>query len=162
MGMFPGPSVPGGHSVLAAMLFAAAPDEAGLWRTDSNDGLGARGSGGDRALEFLEPFPLKSENKNQPLDVKQQTESIFVKAFQQELKAKEAIEQATARPSSTRNTSKNQGTSQRGRKRKNRVRGDGEAGQRHHSSVHRRETVPERHRPAGWKPQSGSRVQRGD
>ena len=128
MGMFPGPSVPGGHSVLAAMLFAAAPDEAGLWRTDSNDGLGARGSGGDRALEFFEPFPLKSESKSQPFDVKQQTESIFVKAFQQELKAKEAIEQATARPSSTRNTSKNQGTSQRGRKRKNRVRGDGKRG----------------------------------
>jgi hypothetical protein len=110
------------------MLFAAAPDEAGMWRTGSNDGLGARGSGGDRALEFLEPLPLKSEGKNQPLDVKQQTESIFVKAFQQELKAKEAIEQATARPSSTRHTSKNQGTSQRGRKRKNRARGDGKRG----------------------------------
>ena len=91
MGMVSGPSVPGGNSVLAAMLFAAAPDEAGVWRTSANDGNGLWGPRGGRSHEVFEPLPLKSEDKSQSINNKQPTESIIVESIQQEFKAKEAI-----------------------------------------------------------------------
>jgi len=125
MGMVSGLSVPGGHSVLEAMLFAAAPDEAGIWLTSANDGNGLWGPRGDRSHEVFEPFPLKSEVKSQPINDKQPAESIIVESIQQEFKAKEAIKQATARSSSSRHHSRSQRTCQRRRKRKNRVGSDG-------------------------------------
>ena len=109
MGMVSGLSVPGGHSVLEAMLFAAAPDEAGIWLTSANDGNGLWGPRGDRSHEVFEPFPLKSEVKSQPINDKQPAESIIVESIQQEFKAKEAIEQATARSSSSRHHSRSRG-----------------------------------------------------
>ena len=125
MGMVSGPSIPGGHSVLEAMLFAAAPDEAGIWRTSANDGNGLWGPLGDRSHEVFEPFPLEGEVKSQPINNKQPAESIIVESIQQEFKAKEAIEQATARSSSSRHHSRSQRTCQRRRKRKNRVGSNG-------------------------------------
>lgn len=128
MGMLPGPSVPGGHSVLAAMLFAAAPDEAGFWRTNPKDGNGVGGDKDDGRSKIFEPFPLKSEIKNQPVNVKQPAEQILVESIQQEFKAKEALKQATARSSASSFSKRNQGTGQRSRKRQNRTGSNGKRG----------------------------------
>ena len=62
LGMLPGPSVPGGHSVLAAMLFAAAPDEAGTQMRETD-------SGEQRMMEdprFSSPSPSRVRSRASP------------------------------------------------------------------------------------------------
>ena len=66
MGMVSGLSVPGGHSVLEAMLFAAAPDEAGIWRTSANDGNGSGDHEGTEAMRFSSPSPSRVRSRASP------------------------------------------------------------------------------------------------